>query len=70
MRLILTIRSAIHLSHYAVAARYADMPDIGLGEALNAVLECNKLADVVKRAGYPSLRINLKVDSLNPERKS
>ncbi len=61
------IRCAIHLSHYAVAARYADTPDIGRGEALNAVLDCNKLSKLIENAGYPALAINTKATFLNPE---
>ena len=58
------IRAAIHLSHYAVAVRYTDTSDIGRGEAVNAILDCNRLSEAIERGGYLALKIDVQTNLL------
>ncbi len=52
------VRSIVSLSKFAVAARYETAPDITGSEALAAVASCNLLADVLKEAGWATVRID------------
>lgn len=58
------IRASSHLSKYAVVIRYTDTPDINRGEALEAILECNMLSDMIERAGYPAIKITVSARNL------
>lgn len=42
-----SIQAAIDLTIYAVAARYETSPDISEGEARKAVLDCNRVAEML-----------------------
>ena len=51
------IEAAMALSDYAVAARYEFSPEIGEGEALQAIAFCKRIAQLVARNGFPSAEV-------------
>lgn len=53
------VRMASHLQQYAVAVRYSDTPDIQVADALQSIVECNKLSDMIERSGYETIKINV-----------
>lgn len=53
------IRSAQRLSVHAVATRYDSALDIDKGEALEAIADCNTIADMLEQAGFQPVRINV-----------
>lgn len=53
------IQAAIDLTIYAVAARYETSPDISEGEARKAIIDCNRIADMLGSNDYECIRIDL-----------
>jgi HEPN domain-containing protein len=62
--------AAADLGMYAVVARYKTSPNMDAGEALNAIADCNKVADMVERFGYPVVRIAVAARYLHDEPNS
>lgn len=53
------IQAAIDLTIYAVAARYETSPDISEGEARKAILDCNRIADMLAANDYEFVQITI-----------
>lgn len=64
------IRSAQRLSVHAVATRYDNAFDIDKGEALEAIADCNAIADMLEQAGFQPVRINVEARFLRDDTAS
>ena len=64
------IAAATKLTWLAVNARHQTAIDIRPGEALNAMVLCNQIADMLERSGSPSVRIHVPAALLHDESPS
>ena len=61
------IEAAMSLSDYAVAARYEFSPEIGEGEALQAIAYCNDIAGLLERNRFTAVRADSDAHFLHDE---
>lgn len=52
-----SVMAAMNLTRHAVATRYVMSADVTRGEAQQAVLDCNAIAEVLVASGYDAARI-------------
>ena len=57
--------SAAALSQHAVLARYIQTPDIGRGEALQAMADYERIADVLEKEGYGVVALSSGINYLH-----
>ncbi len=62
-----SVEAAVHLSAYAVAARYESAREIGKGEAIQAMADCNAIAKMLKANGYEVILIKTDAHYLHDE---
>lgn len=61
------IEASMALSDYAVAARYEFSPEIGEGEALQAIAYCSDIAGMLRRNGFPAVQVAAEPHLLHDE---
>lgn len=59
------LMAASNVSMHAVTARYTQAPDITSGEALQAIADCNTVADLLVDNGYDAVVIELNANYLH-----
>lgn len=63
-----SIMAAMSLTRHAVATRYVMSADVTRGEAQQAILDCNVIADVLIAAGYEAVHIDTTLRYLHDEK--
>lgn len=61
------MQSALRLTSHAVTTRYDEEIDIGKGEALEAIADCNAIADMLEQAGFQPVRIDVEARFLRDD---